>query len=286
MDWTVTTGDELVPGRRVQESLGGGIRYQAFLVWNEDLLAPTVVKILRPDLVADDGARRSIAKEGELLRRIDHPYFMRLLDADTDGERPFIELEFLDGPRLSTLLRRHGSFGPEQLYPLGRQLAAAVHYLHKQGLLHLDVKPRNIIMGPVPRLIDLSIARRFDEVPHLRSPLGTDAYMAPEQCDRALLHTIAPATDVWGIGVTMYQAATRQLPYPKGRRGGSDEERWPQLVHDAQPPRDRVNPRAAAVIMSCLERDASRRPSPLELFDAFDELAARQGRKRRQLALR
>ena len=286
MDWKLKVGDELVPGRRVQEFLGGGIRYQAFLTWNEDLLAPTVVKILRPDLVDDEGARRSIAKEGDLLRRIDHPYFMRLLAADTDGSRPFIELEFLDGPRLSTLLRRHGVFVGEQLYPLGRQLAAAVHYLHKQGLLHLDVKPRNIIMGPVPRLIDLSIARRFDEVPGLRSPIGTDAYMAPEQCDRALLGTIGPATDVWGIGVTVYEAATRSLPFPRGRRGGTDQERWPQLLHEPQPPHAKVPARVVKVIMACLARDPAARPSPLELFEAFDDLAARHGRRRRQLSLR
>lgn len=285
MDWKLKTGDELVPGRLVQESLGGGIRYQAFLTWNEELLAPTVVKILRPDLVDDESARRSIAKEGKLLREIDHPYFMRLLAADTDGEKPFIELEYLDGPRLSTLLRRHGVFVAEQLYPLGRQLAAAVQYMHKQELLHLDVKPKNIIMGPVPRLIDLSIARRFDEVPNLKNPLGTDAYMAPEQCDRTLLHTISPATDVWGIGVTVYEAATRTLPFPKGHRGGTDEERWPQLVNEPRPPHAKVNARVAAVIMSCLERDPTKRPTPLELFDAFDELAARHGRKRRQLSL-
>jgi eukaryotic-like serine/threonine-protein kinase len=282
-DWKLKPGDELVPGRLIQEALGGGIRYQAFLTWNEDLLAPTVVKILRPDLVDDESSRRSIAREGKLLQEIDHPYFMRLLAADTDGEKPFIELEYLDGPRLSTLLRRHGIFVGEQLYPLGRQLAAAVQYLHKQQLLHLDVKPTNIIMGTVPRLIDLSIARRFDEVPNLRHQLGTDAYMAPEQCDRSLLHTISPATDVWGIGVTMYEAASKQLPYPKGTRGGTDEERWPQLVHDAAPPHPKVNHRAAAVIMSCLERDPAKRPTPLELFDAFDELAARHGRKRRKI---
>ena len=287
MDWDVRAGDELVPGRIVQQSLGGGLRYQAFLTWNEDLLAPTVVKILRPDVVADEGARRSIAKEGELLRNIDHPYFMRLLAGDTEGPRPFLELEFLDGPRLSTLLRRHGPFGAEQLYPLGRQLAAAIHYLHKQGLVHLDVKPRNIIMGPVPRLIDLSIARRFDEIPTLRSPLGTDAYMAPEQCDRDLLGTICPATDVWGIGVTVYEAATRELPFPKGDRAGTDRERWPQLVLDPRPPpHARVHRRAAAILMSCLERDPANRPSALQLFEAFDELAAEHGRRRRRLSLR
>jgi len=286
MDWKLKVGDELVPGRRIQEALGGGIRYQAFLTWNEDLLAPTVVKILRPDLVDDDASRRTIAKEGKLLRQIDHPYFMRLLAADTDGPKPFIELEYLDGPRLSTLLRRHGVFVGDQLYPLGRQMAAAIHYLHKQGLLHLDVKPKNIIMGPVPRLIDLSIARRFDEVPNLRNPLGTDAYMAPEQCDRALLQTISPATDVWGVGVTVYEAATRQLPFPKPRRGGTDEERWPQLVNEAEPPHRKVPSRVASVVMACLERDPEKRPSPLELFDAFDDLAARHGRKRRQLTFK
>ena len=286
MDWTVSVGDELVPGRTVQQSLGGGLRYKAFLTWNEDLLAPTVVKILRPDLVGDEGARRSIAKEGALLRTIDHPYFMRLLAADTDGPRPFLELEFLDGPRLSTLLHRHGAFSGDQLYPLGRQLAAAIHYLHKQGLVHLDVKPRNIIMGPVPRLIDLSIARRLDEVATLKSPLGTDAYMAPEQCDRALLRSIGPGTDVWGVGVTLYQAATRQLPYPKGRRDGTGPDRWPQLVADAEPPPAKVDRRAAEVIMWCLRRDPAQRPSPLQLFEAFDELAARHGRRRRRLTLR
>lgn len=283
MDWDLKLGDELVPGRRVQETLGGGERYQAFLTWNEDLLCPTVVKVLRPDLLEASGARRSIAKEAALLRQIDHPYFLRLLAEDTDGPRPFIELEFLDGPRLSTLIRRHGILLGEQLYPLGRQLAAAIHYMHKQELVHLDVKPRNIIMGPVPRLIDLSIARRFDEVPMLRSPIGTDAYMAPEQCDRARLTTIGPATDVWGVGVTMYEAASRQRPFIPPRRAGTDEERWPQLVSEPTPLPRKVSSRVASVIMACLARDPKRRPSALELFESFDVLAADHGRHRRRL---
>ena len=283
MDWDMRPGDELVPGRVIQESLGGGERYQAFLTWNEELLCPTVVKILRPDQVDQPAARRTIAREGDLLRRIDHPYFLRLLGRDTEGARPFIELEFLDGPRLSTLLRRHGILSGEQLFPLGRQLAAAIHYLHQIGLLHLDVKPRNVIMGPVPRLIDLSVARSLDEVSSIRSPIGTDAYMAPEQCDRTRLATIGPAADVWGVGVTMYQAASKQLPFQRGTRGGSDEERWPQLISEFAPMPGKVAPRVAAVVTSCLERDPERRPTPAELFDAFDDLAAANGRHRRRL---
>ncbi len=285
MDWNVNAGDEIVPGRRIQDRLGGGRRYQAFLTWNEDLLAPTVLKVLRPNLVDDRGARRGIAREADVLRRVDQRYFMRLLAADTDGRTPFLELEFLDGLRLSTLLRRQGALAAGHLCGLGRELAAAIGHLHGQRLVHLDVKPRNIIMGPVPRLIDLSLARRLDDVGRLRSPLGTDAYMAPEQCDRALLPTIGPATDVWGVGVTLYEAATGELPFARGRRDGTDEDRWTQLSHPPRPPHAKVQARVAAVIMACLARDPAGRPSALELFDAFGDLGARHGRRRRQLSL-
>lgn len=284
MDWDLAVGDELVPGRFIQQMLGGGERYQAFLTWNEEMLCPTVVKVLRPDLVDEPHARRAIEREGAILEGIDHPYFLRILGRDTDGPRPYLEIEFLDGPRLSTLIHRHGILGPEQLLPLGRQLAAAVHHLHGRGLLHLDVKPRNIIMGPVPRLIDLSVARRTDEVAALRSPVGTDAYMAPEQCDRDRLSTIGTPADVWGIGATMYEAASKSLPFPKGRRGGSDLERWPQLEGEARALPGKVPADVAEVILGCLRRDPAGRPTPYELFARFDELAATHGRRRRRLA--
>lgn len=283
MDWNLKPGDELVPGRFIQERLGGGERYEAFLTWNEGMLCPTVVKVLRPDLVDDSSSRRVIAREGAMLERLNHPYFLRILGRDTEGSRPYLEIEFLDGPRLSTLLYRHGILSSEQLLPLGRQLAGAVHYLHQQRLLHLDVKPRNIIMGPVPRLIDLSVARGVDEVDELRSPVGTDAYMSPEQCDRERLATIGPPADVWGIGVTMYEAASRQLPYPKGRRGGTDLERWPQLEGEAEPMPRKVPADVAEVIMRCLAREPAARPTPYDLFAAFDDLAAVHGRNRRRL---
>lgn len=278
-DWRVKAGDELVPGRRVLELLGGGVRYQAFLTFNETMLCPTVVKILRPDQVDDEAARRTIAAEAKMLQRLDHPSFLRLFGSDLDGERPFIELEFLDGPRLSTLIRRHGILLPEQIYPLARHLAAALHYMHSQGLLHLDVKPRNVIMGPVPRLIDLSLAREMGRVP--RSPLGTDAYMPPEQCDRGRLAEIGPASDVWGLGATLYEAASKQLPFPKGNREGSDTDRWPQLVMEPAPPPAKVRPRVASLIMSCLAREPAARPTPLELFETLDEIVAKRATRLR-----
>ena len=270
MDWKLKVGDELVPGRLIQEPLGGGIRYQAFLTWNEDLLAPTVVKILRPDLVDDPGSRRSIAREGRLLREIDHPYFMRLLGEDTDGEKPFIELEYLDGPRLSTLLRRHGVFVGDQLYPLGRQLAAAVHYLHKQELLHLDVKPKNIIMGPVPRLIDLSIARPLDRAMKSKGPLGTDAYMAPEQCGPEGFGPMGSPADVWGLGATLHHCISghRPFPRPEGARDSDDPEvRFPQLGSEPEPLGRPLPQGLEGLVSEMLRKDQEGRPTAAEVAD-------------------
>jgi eukaryotic-like serine/threonine-protein kinase len=276
--WEFATGDEIVPGRTAQALLGGGVRYEAYIAFNQRLMTPTVIKILRPNVCGDDRALRSMAGEGHTLARLQHPGLTRLFDIDVDGERPFLELEYVDGPRLSTLIRRHGRLNPEQAFPLARHLAATLHFLHGEGILHLDVKPANIIMGPVPRLIDLSVARRIERVHLLNGFVGTDAYMAPEQADPELWYTIGPESDTWGLGATLYQALAKRLPYARGRREATGTERFPQL---AEPPApldpNRHSPPMAETVMACLRRDVAERPTAAELFERFDELGARAG---------
>jgi serine/threonine protein kinase len=273
--WALDAGDEIVPGLRAQLPLGVGERYEVYLAWNERLLAPTVVKMLRPNLAANPGALGALAAEAALLGRLDHPGLPRRFGFEADGERPFLEIEFLDGPRLSTLVRRHGRLVPEQLYPLGRQLAATLAYLHGEGIVHLDVKPRNIIMSPVPRLIDLSVARATDTTWRISGFVGTDAYMAPEQCDPERFDRIGPASDVFGLGVTLHEAALKRLPYPRGRRGGTTVERFPQLEADITVRDARIPPRLAEILEACLAPDPSLRPTPIDLFEALDDLAGR-----------
>jgi serine/threonine protein kinase len=275
-EWGFAAGDEIASGLHAQQLLGGGERYEAYVAWNEELLAPTVVKILRPDR-RGPGARAGLAREADLLAGLQHPGLVRLFEADVESPRPFLEIEFLDGPRLSTLLRRHGRLLPEQLFPLARHLCSTLHYLHRRRIVHLDVKPRNIIMGPVPRLIDLSVAHRFEELPTIRGTIGTDAYMAPEQCDPARFATIGPAADVWGLGVTLYEASTKRRPFPAGHREANGAGRFPQLALDPAPLPAKVPGPLADLIMACLAPDPSARPLPAQLFEAFDELASRTG---------
>ena len=276
--WSFGVGDEIVPGRTMQTLLGGGERFEAYVAWNHRLMTPTVIKILRPGYVDNERARRSVAREGELLGRLQHPGLTRLFDMDAAGERPFMEIEYVEGPRLSTLIRRHGRLNPEQAFPLGRQLAATLHFLHAEGILHLDVKPSNIIMGPTPRLIDLSVARRIDRAHLINGFVGTDAYMAPEQADPELWSTIGPKADTWGLGATLYFAVAKRLPHSKGRHDATGVERFPQLVESPAPLDPlRHSPGLVELIMDCLQRAPTARPTVAALFDRLDELAAIAG---------
>src|SRR6202000_1178879 len=95
------------------------------------------------------------------------------------GPSPPLLLEHLEGPTLRELLDRHGPLSLEQLLPLALHIASALHYLAAEGVVHLDVKPSNIVMGAPPRLIDLSVARTLERALLTSTPVGTDAYMAP-----------------------------------------------------------------------------------------------------------
>lgn len=276
--WGVKPGEPIVPGRTAQALLGGGERYEVYVAWNERLMTPTVLKVLRPEFAPDDRARRSMAKEGELLAGLHHPGLTRVFGLDDEGERPFIELEHVEGPRLSTLIRRHGRLNPEQAFPLGRQVAATLAFLHGEGIVHLDVKPSNIIMGPVPALIDLSVARRMDRTPIVTGYVGTDAYMSPEQSDPDRWERVGPKSDTWGLGATFYFAIAKKLPYPAGRHAATGAERFPQLVHPAaELDPIRHTPPLVELVMQTLDPSPDARPTAAELFDRFDELAERAG---------
>ena len=276
--WEFASGDEIAPGRTMQALLGGGDHYEAYVAWNHRMMTPTVIKLLRPDVVGDERARRSLSREGELLARLHHPGLTRLFAMDADGERPFVEIEYVEGPRLSTLVRRHGRLNPEQAFPLGRQLASTLHFLHAEGILHLDVKPSNVIMGPTPRLIDLSIARRIERASRIKGFVGTDAYMSPEQADQERWHTIGPKADTWGLAATLYYAVAKRAPHSRGRRGAVGAERFPQLVESPAPlDPSRHGSGLVTLIMGGLQPAPDARPTVAQLFDRLDELAARAG---------
>lgn len=251
--------------------LGGGRRYDAYLGWDDHLHAVVVFKVVRPHLVEDTRVLNGLREEWEMIERLAHPVILRGFGATLDGPRPHLVLEHLEGPRLSTLVRRYGPLPMEQLVPLGVQLASAIHYLSQEGVVHMDIKPSNTIMGAPPRMIDMSVALTAEEASTTRSQVGTDAYMAPEQCDPDALGPIGFAADIWGLGATLYKAACGELPYPEpGDDGAPREERWPQLAHKAERLEARVSDELREVIMDCLAYDAGDRPTAAEVSERLE----------------
>jgi eukaryotic-like serine/threonine-protein kinase len=281
--WRFEEGAELVPGRSVVRSLGGGHRFEVFLVWDDALYALGVAKVLRPHLVERDHAMADLRQEAEVLERLAHPVIVRGFDAVLDGPRPHLLLEHLEGPTLRRLIRRGGAIPLEQLLPLAAHVGAGLRYMELRGVVHLDVKPDNIVMGIPPRLIDLSIARPFERAARVQSPLGTDAYMPPEQCDPAA-HSgeIGPASDVWGLGATLYHAVSGAVPFPRpkgARESGDPVVRFPQLVADARPLPDGLPTGVTELIGACLEKRPGDRISAAELVDGLEPLVASLPRK-------
>ena len=281
--WNLEPGAEIAPGRTVLKPLGGGSAYEVFLVWDERLLAVMVAKVLRPDHAEDPGAVRDLEREADALGRLAHPVLVRGFDAVLDGPYPHVLIEHLEGPTLRRLVKRGGPLPPEQLLPLVLHVAAALHYMAVEGMVHLDVKPANIIMGVPPRLIDLSVARSFDRAARIRGPIGTDPYMAPEQAD-APAHpgAIGHATDVWGLGATTWWALLGRAPFPRerGARDSDDPQaRFPQLTHDPEPLPGIVPPVVRDVLERMLAKDPNDRPTAAEAVAELEPVVAAMPRK-------
>ena len=273
--WELVEGDEIVPGRHAVRLLGGGRRYEAYLAWDDGLLALVVAKLLRPDQAQEPAALAALAAEAEMLEGLQHPAIMRSFGAVLQGARPHLVLEYLEGPHLSSLLRNY-DVALDQTLALGLQLCSAAHYLGRRAVVHLDFKPRNIIMAGPPRLIDFSLALRTSALAAVSAPLGTATYMAPEQCDPARFCELGSAADVWGIGVTLYWALAAHSPFPEPalEEDASPELRYPQLVNEPRPLSDSVPPALAELIGGMLAPRAAQRPAAGQVAAALEPLVA------------
>ena len=278
--------EHLAPGLRVIEHLSRTRRLDTFEVWSEERACSCVAKTLRPDRPTAEGARAALEREGRLLIELAHPHIVRGYELLTEPQLIAV-METLDGETVAHLIDRHPDGLPlDDLAWLAIHLSSALRYLHRQGLLHLDVKPSNVVAdGGRAKLIDLSLARP----PGRYAPgVGTWCNLSPEQ---ARGDELGEPVDVWGLGTVLYEAAT-------GVSAFDDDESWTDAPSDeasdapahtwdtadqlaaGYPQLEGVAPSVAAargdlppdvvdVIDACLSAAPDERPTLVELADAF-----------------
>ncbi|HET7194541.1 MAG TPA: serine/threonine-protein kinase [Nocardioides sp.] len=275
--WNFAEGDQITRDLTAMRFLGGGSSYEAYLAFDEITFSPVVVKVIRPSGVEDESSLRGLRHEVAALTAINHPVMVRCLRHELQGERPHVVLEHIDGPRLSSLIRRHGPLQEQQYLPLAIDLASALHYLRHIGYVHLDIKPSNIIMGAPARLIDLSVARPVTKAAELTRYIGTDLYMSPEQAAPQRVGRPGVASDVWGLGATLFEAVAGYRPFDDGDPKSDDPTvRFPQLLEPPYALPDRVPGEVAKVLYGALEADPADRPLPHEIATALEPVLARQ----------
>lgn len=256
-------GASIAPGYEVIRHLSRGRALDTYDCWSERRDCRCVAKLLRPDRLADRAARRRLRREGTLALELRHPHIVEGYEL-LARPQPAVILETLDGETVGHMIataRRRLAIS--ELAFLGMHLCSAMHYLHGCGFLHIDLKPSNVISDfGQAKVIDLSLARRPGPG---RRGVGTRSYMAPEQARGGRL---SAATDVWGIGAVLFEAAAGLAPFAAHQNGA----RYPQLDHRA--PRVgtlRRLPRAlGAAIDASLEPEPRERPAVGELSAALD----------------
>lgn len=281
-------GERLVSGYEVMAHIARGNHLDVYEAWSEERACRVVAKTPRPDRLEDRKTVRALMREGRLLKKFTHPHIVRAYEVLKEPQ-PVVILETLTGATLEYLIdTRARRLAIAEIVHLGLHLCSALHYLHRQGVLHLDLKPSNIISeSRLAKIIDLSIARppgRGEE------GTGTDQYMAPEQVTGDHL---SPATDVWGVGAVLWEAATGEEPFNAGDEDDDlwedatdeepfddeDDDPWEpgyeQLERRIVPIRSyrRVPAAFASLVESCLEPDPTDRPTVEELREGLAALA-------------
>jgi tRNA A-37 threonylcarbamoyl transferase component Bud32/tetratricopeptide (TPR) repeat protein len=262
----------------LERELGGGGMSRVFVAEEARLGRKVVVKILPPELAADISIER-FEREIKLAASLQQANIVPVLSAgDTDG-LPYYTMPFVEGEGLRARLQNRGAMSISEAVSVLRDVARALAYAHERGIVHRDIKPDNVLLsGGAAVVTDFGIAKAISAsrthsdsatLTQLGTAIGTPAYISPEQAagDPDIDHR----ADIYSFGCMAYEMLTGQPPFanraPQRLMAAHISEK-PRLILEL---RSDTPPALAAMVMHCLEKDASRRPqTATELFAALD----------------
>jgi serine/threonine protein kinase len=246
---------------KLLETLGAGGMAVVYRAQDMMLERPVAIKLLRQDYSGNTGFRNQFRLEAKAAANLSHPNIVTVHDFGFDAGRLFIVMEFVPGKDLKSLIKERGRFQVAEAVNLIVQACAGIGYAHRAGIIHCDVKPHNMIITPDKRLkvTDFGIARALISInpdEHTDEVWGSPQYFSPEQ---AAGLAPSPASDVYSLGVVLYEMLTGQLPFT-----ATDAQELARLHREVKPvPPRRLNreipPELEQIILKVLSKEPAQR---------------------------
>jgi serine/threonine-protein kinase len=227
--------------------------------WDRRLSREVAIKVLRPELSADDDYVDRFRDEARTAARLSHPNIVAVYDTGSDQGDAYMVMEWVDGPTLSQVIRADAPLSIERTCRIGADIAAGLEYAHDNGVTNRDVKPSNVLIAPTghAKVTDFGIAKASEQstVETMTGVvLGTPAYLSPEQL------TGRPAdarSDVYGLGAVLYEMVTGRKPFI----GDTPAEVAGNVLHSRPARPSTINPNVPASFEGLLSKALARDPS-------------------------
>ncbi len=244
---------------------GMSVVYKAKVLQTGQIVA---IKTLRMQGLNDELTVKRFQREAEVLRLLDHPHIVRVFDYQTTKRgQPYFVMDYLTGVDLHRVIKREKNLSPERMKDIFMQVCGAVGHAHKNGFVHRDLKPGNIMLinhdgqKDYVKVVDFGIAKLKEEVQRLTrmgEVWGSPVYMSPEQCMGSNLDS---RSDVYSLGIVMYEALTGEVPF----LGINYVDTMTKQISEQPPPFSQVRPdlnipqRLEEIVMKALEKNPENR---------------------------
>jgi serine/threonine-protein kinase len=251
-------------GYRIDGLLGRGGMGVVYRAEHPRLGATIALKVMDPERAEDEAFRERFVREARAAAQIKHPNIVPIYDAGEWHGDLYMAMRYIEGDELRSLIRKGGRLSTQQTYVIGAQIASALDAAHRNGLIHRDVKPGNILVEPGPEpdsapiayLADLGLTKRVDSQSGVTGSgelLGTIDYIAPEQIGGLRVDGRA---DVYSLACVLFECLTGTVPYVRENQAAV---LWAHL-HDDVPQASAVNPTLSPAVDAALARGMAKSP--------------------------
>ncbi len=252
---------------RLEAKIGSGGMSTVYLARDETLDRQVAVKLMHREMSEQPEQFERFNMEARAVAKLSHPNVVTVIDAGEDEGRPYIVFEYVEGETLKQRISRVGALDVQEAIAYSIEIARGLSVAHERNLVHRDVKPQNILIDRTGRakLTDFGISRQLEQdgMTATGRVLGTTDYVAPEQ---AMGHRVDPRSDVYSLGVVLYEMLTGDVPFEAESQVGVAMKHVNELLPDVQIRRPEVSATVALVV----ERATSKEPG--ERYQSVGEM--------------